>query len=250
MGKKARNTAATKQIRPDPTKSADMIFRVSIWLVCLITIITVAVIRLRLLNIPLERDEGEYAYMGQLMLQGLTPYLMAYSMKLPGVAASYALIMSVFGKSLSGIHTGLLFVTFCTGGLVYLLARRLYDSLTGVVACATYCILALSLAVFGLAAHATHFVMLPALGGVLLLISATDKRKLVLFFLSGLLLGIAFIMKQHGIIFLVFSIFYLIIYQIKVNTIPRRQYLQQLSIFIAGASLPFLLCCLIFLSDV
>src|SRR5664279_2208942 len=37
------------------------------------TILPVAVVRLRLLNLPLERDEGEYAYAGQLMLQGVPP---------------------------------------------------------------------------------------------------------------------------------------------------------------------------------
>ena len=37
----------------------------------------VAVARLRLLNFPLERDEGEYAYAGQLMLQGIPPYELA-----------------------------------------------------------------------------------------------------------------------------------------------------------------------------
>jgi hypothetical protein len=43
----------------------------------------VIVIRIRLLGIPLERDEGEYAYAGQLMLQGIPPYEFAYNMKLP-----------------------------------------------------------------------------------------------------------------------------------------------------------------------
>ena len=43
----------------------------------------VIAIRIRLLGIPLERDEGEYAYAGQLMLQGIPPYEFAYNMKLP-----------------------------------------------------------------------------------------------------------------------------------------------------------------------
>ena len=34
----------------------------------------VLAIRIRLLGIPLERDEGEYAYAGQLILQGIPPY--------------------------------------------------------------------------------------------------------------------------------------------------------------------------------
>ena len=39
---------------------------------------------IRLLGIPLERDEGEYAYAGQLILQGIPPrYKLAYNMKFP-----------------------------------------------------------------------------------------------------------------------------------------------------------------------
>ena len=47
----------------------------------------VIAIRIRLLGIPLERDEGEYAYAGQLMLQGIPPYELAYNMKFPGTYA-------------------------------------------------------------------------------------------------------------------------------------------------------------------
>src|SRR6476661_1403316 len=63
-------------------------------------------LRFHLRNIPLERDEGEYAYAGQLMLQGIPPYKLAYNMKLPGTYAAYALILAVFGQTPSGIHFG------------------------------------------------------------------------------------------------------------------------------------------------
>src|ERR1700678_1899658 len=41
-------------------------------------------VRWRLLGMPLERDEGEYAYAGQLFLQGIPPYQLAWNMKFPG----------------------------------------------------------------------------------------------------------------------------------------------------------------------
>ena len=63
-----------------------------------VVLVVVAAARLRLLNFPLERDEGEYAYAGQLMLQGIPPYQLAYNMKLPGVYAAYAVIMELFGR--------------------------------------------------------------------------------------------------------------------------------------------------------
>ena len=44
-------------------------------------ILATAGIRLRLLGIPLDRDEGEYAYFGQLLLQGVLPYTQAYNFR-------------------------------------------------------------------------------------------------------------------------------------------------------------------------
>ena len=63
------------------------------WLFAAIVFVLVVAIRLRLLGIPLERDEGEYAYAGQLLLEGRPPYELAYNMKFPGTYAAYAGIM-------------------------------------------------------------------------------------------------------------------------------------------------------------
>ncbi len=84
-------------------------------------------VRLRLLSMPLERDEGEYAYMGQLMLQGIPPYQLAFNIKMPGTYAAYAMVMALFGESASGIHLGFLFVNLGTLALLYFLARRWLD---------------------------------------------------------------------------------------------------------------------------
>jgi hypothetical protein len=64
----------------------------------------VAAVRLRLLNFPLERDEGEYAHAGQLMRQGIPPCQLAYNMKFPGTYAACAVIMALFGQTPAGIH--------------------------------------------------------------------------------------------------------------------------------------------------
>jgi len=45
-----------------------------------------------------ERDEGEYADAGQLILQGVPPYTLAYNMKFSGTYAAYAVIMAIFGQ--------------------------------------------------------------------------------------------------------------------------------------------------------
>ena len=69
-----------------------------------LTLLFTFAIRFHLRNIPLERDEGEYAYAGQLMLEGIPPYQLAYNMKLPGTYAAYAVILAIFGQIPSGIH--------------------------------------------------------------------------------------------------------------------------------------------------
>ena len=88
----------------------------------------VIAIRIRLVGIPLERDEGEYAYAGQLMLQGIPPYKLAYNMKLPGTYAAYALIMAAFGETTRGIHLGLIIVNTLTVILKFFRTRLVREN--------------------------------------------------------------------------------------------------------------------------
>ena len=64
--------------------------KLGFWAAVLLVLLATALIRFRLLEAPLERDEGEYAYAGQLMLEGIPPYQLACNMKLPGTYAAYA----------------------------------------------------------------------------------------------------------------------------------------------------------------
>ncbi len=50
-------------------------------------------------GLPLERDEGEYAYIAWRWLDGEVPYVESFDQKPPGIFAIYALILVVFGKT-------------------------------------------------------------------------------------------------------------------------------------------------------
>src|ERR1035437_254328 len=100
----------------------------------LAVILLFALIRFHLRQCPLERDEGEYAYTGQLMLQGIPPYQLAYSMKFPGAATMYALVMAVFGQTPAGIHLGVMCLTTLTALMLYWLGNRILDPAAGMVA--------------------------------------------------------------------------------------------------------------------
>lgn len=214
------------------------------WAILILIIVCAGVIRSRLLSIPLERDEGEFAYMGQLILKGIPPYLISYNMKLPGAYLAYAVIMAGLGQTVQGIHLGLLLVNSATIVLVFLLTKGLYDSYAALTASAAFAILSISQTVLGAAAHATHFVLLFSLGGIFLLIRALKAEKLICFFFSGLLLGFAFLVKQPGIFFIVFALLYLA-RNLRTARHTMRCRVLTSSLFIAAVLLPFGLTCII-----
>jgi hypothetical protein len=201
-------------------------------------------VRLRLLGVPLERDEGEYAYLGRLILHGIPPYSLAGNMKLPGIYGAYALIMALFGQTTEGIRVGLLLANVATIILIVLLGKRLFDPTAGLVAGATYALLSVSPSVLGLVAHATHFVVLPALGGLLLMLKAAETGRPTTLFCSGLCLGLAFIMKQPGIFFAILGAGYLVWNDRFARQLPWRSVLTNTALFSSGAMVPFLLTCL------
>jgi hypothetical protein len=214
----------------------------------LLAMLLVIAARMRLLGIPLERDEGEYAYIGQLMLQGVAPYAEAANMKLPGTNAAYAAIMAIFGQSISAIRFGLLLVNAGCAVLVYFVARRLFGSVAGFAAAASYAVLSVSPSVMGVWAHATHFVALAALGALLVLLQWVESRKVHTLISSGLLFGMAFLMKQPGILFAVFGALYVVYNQLVSG---RRQdwrsglsqTAKSLLLFAAAVALPFGITC-------
>src|SRR5450756_2530791 len=148
---------------PIASSSRRSVVRFWPWLMVLLALLFVGFIRWRLADMPLERDEGEYAYAGQLILQGIPPYQLAYNMKLPGTYVAYAAILAVFGQTSRGIHIGLLLINALSIFLLYLITARLFGALAGVIAGASYAFLTTQPGVYGLAAHATHFVVLAAL---------------------------------------------------------------------------------------
>jgi hypothetical protein len=199
----------------------------------LLVIVLFSWIRFRLRDMPLERDEGEYAYAGQLLLQGIPPYQLAYNMKLPGTYAAYAGIFMLFGHSAEAVHMGLILVNAATILLVALLGRRLYGATGGLAAGTCYALLSTSPTVLGFAAHATHFVALAAVAGALLLLEPEGKSTWLIL-ASGVCMGTAMVMKQPGAAFIAFGGVYLLVKR------PRI-----LPVYLAGAALPFGLTCLL-----
>ena len=166
-------------------------------------------VRFRFLGVPLERDEGEYAYMAwQLLLNGTLPYTETISLKLPGIHFVYVIILAIFGETPSSIHLALLFTNIATSFLIFLLGKRFYDGSVGIFAGAIFLVMTLTPSAHGFWANSEHFVIFFAMGSFLLMMVALDNEDKRYLFLSGVLLGISILIKQHAIFFWMFGFFY------------------------------------------
>ncbi len=200
-------------------------------------------IRLRLLGVPLERDEGEYAYMAQQILHGILPYTESLSMKFPGIFFVYAGILTIFGQTSVAIHLALLFVNLATVFLIIFLGRGLLGLSAGIAAGVSFSILTLSPDLHGFWSNSEHFVLFPAVAGVLLLRTANDQA--IRFFLSGLLLGGALLIKQHAIFFFIFGMIYLG-FRIVIQPQSFKKPLNSFGIFAIGGVVPIALSALLY----
>lgn len=210
--------------------------RTLIWLLLLLVLILNFALRWRLRDMPLERDEGEYAYAGQLILQGIPPYKLAWNMKFPGTYFAYAALMSVFGQSSNGIHAGLILVTSLSIVLIFLIGSELMKPVGGLLAAVFFTGLSALPVIFGLAGHATHFVVLGVCLGTYALLRMEKSRPLLWAIIAGVAFAGAILMKQHAVVFAAAAFAWLLGrgFQKKEKAWPVA------GIFCVAAGLPFL----------
>jgi hypothetical protein len=233
------------QKQPQDLNTAQSTKRFLPWFIVAIIIAVTVGFRFRLLDVPFERDEGEYAYAGQLILQGIPPYSLVYNMKFPGIYEAYALIFAIFGQTHTAIHLGLLIINAVTILLVFLLTKFLIDSFAGVFAAAAFAVLSIAESVAGIFANSEHFVILFAVAGILLLVLSIDRKSLLLLLAASILLGTGFLMKQHAIAFVAFAGLYLLFSQLGCKPLELKSSLGRIVLFMVGVLLPFVITCLI-----
>lgn len=208
------------------------------WLGVFAAIAFAAVFRLRLIELPLERDEGDYAYMAQLLLDGVPPYTEAYDMRTPGTFLVYAGMIGLLGEGARGIHAGLLLVNAVTIALLFLLGRRLFGPVAGCAAAVSYAALSLNRTVGGMTANSEPLLLLPAVAGVLALVRGTDRGEKASYLLSGLLLGIALTIKQHAIFFVAFGALAVVWVELRRERRSWRSALVRIALYSLGTAAP------------
>src|SRR4029434_4286368 len=108
----------------------------------------------------------------------------------------------------------------------------------------SYAVLAVSPSVLGFAGHATHFVLLPVLGGTLLLLKATNRQAFGSVFASGMLFGLGVLMKQPAVFCALFGAICLGSNNLHHRFRPEKIFVGTL-IFSVGVILPLGITCLL-----
>lgn len=155
--------------------------------------------RVHRLDLPFERDEGEYAYIAQRMLRGDAPYTEAYTMKLPGVPLWYALGFVLFGETVRAAHVMALFVDTITAlALGWWCLRVVHDrerrSALALWASCSFLVLSTLTSFQGLIANCEKFVLPGIVVGFALLASSKRWWHVLL---AAVCVGGAFVCKQQ-----------------------------------------------------
>lgn len=161
-------------------------------------VLLVLALRMPLLNIPFERDEGEYAYIGWRLQHNELPYRDWFDQKPPAIFWVYRLALSLPLEPVRAVHfVGLLFSAAASCAL-FVIGLRFMSRFWAWIAAALFAVLATDPLIQGQAANTELFMLLPLiLSQVALLRAASNSKRTVLFMiLAGALTGVAITFKQ------------------------------------------------------
>lgn len=180
--------------------------------VMLIFLLILFFIRLNFKEMSFERDEGTYAYMGKLLVEGKTPYSYFYEMKPPALYYMYGLMVAIFGTSVAGLHIGFFILSFLTSIFLFLWIRKMFNPAAGAVAAVAYSIISTAPHASGLTIQSEHLLCLFFIPGLWLLWEALNSNKTWQWILSGALLSWALLIKQNTLFFIAFAGLSIILY--------------------------------------
>lgn len=179
----------------------------SVALGVVISAIVLYVLRRHFIDMPLERDESAYAYLGKRLLEGEIPYRDFYEMKPPLLFASYAALIALFGYSASGLHWAALALGFWNSVWVYAIGARFFGYFYGFVASLGYVLLIANPYTTAMVAESELVLLAFVLPGLYCLLrwdyaqNAGNPKNGWWLFACGFLLACGVLVRQTGIFF-------------------------------------------------
>ena len=137
-----------------------------------------ALLRASVADIPLERDEGEYAYTAWRWLAGDVPYRDSFLHKPPGAPAVYAGILVLVGGTPSAIHWGAQIWSLLTLTCIVALGRRWFSPSAGLAAGLVGALLVVDPSLTGNAANTEVLSLVPLTLAIVAACLAVDRKAI------------------------------------------------------------------------
>ena len=155
-------------------------------------------------DIVLVRDEGEYAYIGQRILEGDVPYRDVYNQKTPLAFYAMAAGQALFGPSVSELRAFGSAYGLLSTGAVYAVARSALGPLGAAVAALSFGAMVFDQAGILHQSSTEYFMLLWLALGALAWSSAGEPKRYGWAAAAGALAGLACLTKQSGVVLLAY----------------------------------------------
>src|SRR6218665_1801361 len=169
------------------------------YLLLLLLLVVIYNIRSKFSMIPFERDEGIYSYFGKLLLEGKTPYIDFMEVKFPGLFYFYAVMVGLFGDTVKDIHMGFAWLNMASIVLIFFTARNLFSPTAGLISAVTFGFVSMTANLSGFTVQSEHGVAFFTSLGLLFYTLTRKNGKWYYFFLMGISMGMAFLIKTNGV---------------------------------------------------
>jgi len=180
------------------------------WLAWVLILGVYIACRFHIIDMPLERDEGMFGYIGQLINDGGMPYRDAIDHKPPLVYFIYAFALRLVPPTAPRIHLFLQLYNFITLMALFFFAKT-YARSTAAGLWTAFCFGVFSSSPFiqGYTASTEMFMLLPVSLSLLFAVQAAGSGRTVLYVLSGISGAVACMTKHTGVFIEFFIVLYM-----------------------------------------
>jgi len=180
-----------------PHRNAIVTHRAKVVLALVIGLLVLA-LRAPLMDLPLERDEGDYAYIAWRLAHGEVPYLDWFDQKPPGVFAAYRVAFGLLGDSVLAIRIAAALFSALASIALFFVVRPLLGPLAATLAAILLGFLSADPMIQGPIAN-TELFMLPgivAAAALFLHVVSNERTPIAACIALGVSLGVATAFKQ------------------------------------------------------
>ncbi|MGD0566700.1 MAG: glycosyltransferase family 39 protein [Candidatus Goldiibacteriota bacterium] len=191
-------------------------------------------LRLHFISLPLDNDEGVYAYIANFMNRHYLPYRDIFDHKPPGIYFIYKLAMNLFGSDAGGIRFFAALYTAAALIAVYFAAARLKDGRAKYAAALFFAACQGSVMLQGINANTETFLSLP-LALAVFFAAKGEKENFRMLAMSGLMLAISSMIKESAAPAFILALVYMAL---------KKYPVKKIACFITGFIVPFVIAAL------